>query len=145
VITTFLLPDSTLKLRPRRLDLRPGTRSVSNTFTMGEWEPDLEATTDENWNSWNNALLWIIPAKVEGVWESGRDVLTLIQEYQKVSGTLATQGNTLELDEGRLNGEVFTFKVNGREYTAKVNGNTMTGTFTDPAKGVMADWSAKKR
>jgi len=145
VITMFLLPDINLKLRPRLLDLRPGTRIVSNTFTMGEWEPDLEATTDENWNSWNNALLWIIPAKVEGVWESGRDVLTLIQEYQKVSGTLATQGNTLELDEGRLNGEVFTFKVNGREYTAKVNGNTMTGTFTDPAKGVMADWSAKKR
>jgi len=145
VITMFLLPDINLKLRPRLLDLRPGTRIVSNTFTMGEWEPDLEATTDENWNSWNNALLWIIPAKVEGVWESGRDVLTLIQEYQKVNGTLATQGNTLELSEGRLNGEVFTFKVSGREYTAKVNGNTMTGTFTDPAKGVMADWSAKKR
>jgi len=145
VITMFLLPDINLRLRPRLLDLRPGTRIVSNTFTMGEWEPDLEATTDENWNSWNNALLWIIPAKVEGVWESGRDVLTLIQEYQKVNGTLATQGNTLELSEGRLNGEVFTFKVSGREYTAKVNGNTMTGTFTDPAKGVMADWSAKKR
>lgn len=145
VITMFLLPDINLKLRPRLLDLKPGTRIVSNTFTMGEWEPDLEVTTEENWNSWNNALLWIIPAKVEGVWDSGQGVFTFIQEYQKVSGTLAYQGRTTEISQGLLKGEVFTFSVNGREYTAKVSGSTMTGTFSDPAKGVKADWSAKKR
>ncbi|HET8563525.1 MAG TPA: class I SAM-dependent methyltransferase, partial [Candidatus Binatia bacterium] len=37
VITMFLLPDINLKLRPKILDLKPGTRIVSNTFTMGEW------------------------------------------------------------------------------------------------------------
>ena len=38
VITMFLLPDINLRLRPQILDLAPGTRIVSNTFTMGDWE-----------------------------------------------------------------------------------------------------------
>ena len=65
VITMFLLPEINLKLRPKLLDLKPGTRIVSNTFTMGEWEADQEVTTEENWNSWNTGYLWIIPARVE--------------------------------------------------------------------------------
>ncbi|HET7394413.1 MAG TPA: class I SAM-dependent methyltransferase, partial [Candidatus Binatia bacterium] len=40
VITMFLLPDINLKLRPKLLNLRPGTRIVSNSFTMGEWQAD---------------------------------------------------------------------------------------------------------
>src|SRR3954468_15604024 len=40
VITMFLLPDINLKLRPKLLGLKPGTRIVSNTFTMGDWEAD---------------------------------------------------------------------------------------------------------
>ncbi|MCX7137510.1 MAG: class I SAM-dependent methyltransferase, partial [Proteobacteria bacterium] len=47
VITLFLLPDINLKLRPKILDLKPGTRIVSNTFTMGEWKDDETATVDE--------------------------------------------------------------------------------------------------
>src|SRR5688572_22941785 len=37
VITMFLLPEINLKLRPKILGLKPGTRIVSNTFTMGDW------------------------------------------------------------------------------------------------------------
>src|SRR5918999_4938909 len=44
VITMFLLPDINLKLRPKILDLKPGTRIVSNSFTMGEWEADEDGT-----------------------------------------------------------------------------------------------------
>src|SRR6266702_3620430 len=40
VITLFLLPDPNIKLRPTILTLKPGTRVVSNTFRMGDWEPD---------------------------------------------------------------------------------------------------------
>ena len=29
-----------LQLRPTLLDMKPGTRVVSNTFDMGDWEPD---------------------------------------------------------------------------------------------------------
>src|SRR3972149_1420234 len=37
VITMFLLPDINLKLRPKILALKPGTRIVSNSFNMGDW------------------------------------------------------------------------------------------------------------
>src|SRR5512134_3243952 len=40
VITLFLLPQLNLKLRPTILNMRPGTRIVSNTFTMEDWTPD---------------------------------------------------------------------------------------------------------
>ena len=40
VITMFLLPQINMKLRPTILDLKPGTRIVSNTFTMEDWEAD---------------------------------------------------------------------------------------------------------
>ena len=65
VITMFLLPNINLKLRPRLLDLKPGTRIVSNTFSMSDWEPDHEVAievsypenkysdrTTDNWNDW---------------------------------------------------------------------------------------------
>ena len=65
VITMFLLPSINLKLRPKILDLKPGTRIVSNTFTMEDWEADETATVTDGCTSWCTALLWIVPAKVE--------------------------------------------------------------------------------
>ena len=55
VITLFLLPDINLKLRPKLLDLKPGTRIASNTFTMGDWEPDAQSTSSDC-TSWCTAL-----------------------------------------------------------------------------------------
>ena len=40
VITMFLLPSINMKLRPTILNMKPGTRIVSNTFTMEDWQPD---------------------------------------------------------------------------------------------------------
>src|SRR5688572_12808166 len=77
VITMFLLPDINLKLRPKILDLKPGTRIASNTFTMGEWEADETAQlTGDECQSWCTALLWIVPAKVEGTWKMPQGQLT---------------------------------------------------------------------
>src|SRR6185503_7003317 len=60
VITMFLLPDINLKLRPKILNLKPGTRVVSNTFTMGEFFFNETATTEKDCDgSWCNALFWI--------------------------------------------------------------------------------------
>ncbi len=98
----FLLPEINLKLRPRLLELKPGTRIVSNTFTMGEWEADREVTTDDNWNSWNTALLWIIPAKVEGTWKMGQDELVINQEFQMIYGKLNHGGKSSTITDGRL-------------------------------------------
>ena len=69
VITMFLLPGINIRLRPKLLDLRPGTRIVSNSFTMGEWAADEEGTVKNGCASYCTALLWIVPAKVEGTWE----------------------------------------------------------------------------
>ena len=66
VITLFLLPKLNLKLRPTLLDLAPGTRIVSNSFTMDDWQPDETATVTEGCTSWCTALFWVVPAKVEG-------------------------------------------------------------------------------
>ena len=68
VITMFLLPDINLKLRPKILNLKPGTRIVSNTFTMEDWMAD-ETERVEGCTSWCTALFWIVPAKVAGTWK----------------------------------------------------------------------------
>ena len=69
VITMFLLPSINVKLRPKILDLKPGTRIVSNSFDMEEWKPD-ETATVEGCNNWCTAHLWIVPAKVGGIVET---------------------------------------------------------------------------
>ena len=141
VITMFLLPDINLRLRPRLLDLRPGTRIVSNTFTMGEWEPDYEEMKEGNWDSWYTALMWIIPAKVEGLWNIGSGVLTLYQEFQMVYGTLKTGENISNITEGRLKGNEITFSANGATYTGRVTGKrNMSGTVI--SKAGKSNWSA---
>ena len=122
VITLFLLPDINRRLRPKLLDLAPGTRIVSNTFEMGDWEPDAKARS-EPCTTWCEALLWIIPAKVAGTWQLASDPLVLAQRYQIVEGTLAG----VPISGGRLTGADLTFTANGRAYTAKVAGDTMTG------------------
>ena len=90
VITMFLLPDINMRLRPKLLDLKPGTRIVSNTFTMEDWQFDDKAEISDENTRWNTAFLWIIPAKVEGKWKLTEGELTLKQEFQMISGTLTT-------------------------------------------------------
>ncbi|HYA30368.1 MAG TPA: class I SAM-dependent methyltransferase, partial [Acidobacteriota bacterium] len=62
VITMFLLPDINLKLRPKILTLKPGTRIVSNSFTMGDWSADDTVNVKDNCISYCTAYLWIVPA-----------------------------------------------------------------------------------
>jgi precorrin-6B methylase 2 len=127
VITMFLLPEINLKLRPKILALKPGTRIVSNTFTMGEWAADETATlgSDAGCNaSWCTALLWIVPARVAGTHKLPQGELTLGQEFQMLSGTLSTNGKTLTL-EGKVHGDEVVFTAGGREYRGKMNGKRL--------------------
>ena len=137
VITMFLLPDINLKLRPKILDLRPGTRIVSNSFTMGEWEEDQSERVTENCTSWCTALLWIVPAKVEGQWTIGNETLTLNQSFQMLSGALGTTAIT-----GKMNGEEISFVAGNRTFSGRVSGSSMTGTITGGAGGT---FTATKR
>jgi SAM-dependent methyltransferase len=125
VITMFLLSSINLRLRPELLELRPGTRIVSNTFRMADWEPD-EVGRIDNCTSWCEALLWIVPAKVDGTWQVGNQRLALTQEFQRVRGTLGTA----EISEGRMNGAEISFSVGAARYSGRVDGNTISGTIT---------------
>ena len=143
VITMFLLPDINLKLRPKILDLKPGTRIVSNTFTMGEWQDDETATASEkeDCSYYCTAHLWIVPAKVEGTWQMPQGELALKQTFQMVSGTLKTGGNTMAISNGRLRGEQLSFAAGGSQYTGRVNGNTIEGSVKGGSPG---SWSARR-
>jgi hypothetical protein len=122
VVTLFLLPSLNMKLRPTILNMRPGTRVVSNTFTMEDWTPDETATVGGDCTSWCTAHLWIVPAKVEGTWDvPGRGAMTLYQSFQMVSGSLGTN----QIAQGRLRGDQITFTVGGTTYTGTVSGNQM--------------------
>jgi hypothetical protein len=125
VITMFLLPDINLKLRPKILNLKPGTRIVSNSFDMGEWKPDETVNAGEGCNNWCTAYLWIVPAKVEGAWKLPQGELALKQTFQMVSGTLKNGANTAQITNGKLNGDQISFTAGGTQYTGHVNGNTM--------------------
>jgi precorrin-6B methylase 2 len=127
VITMFLLPEINLKLRPKILALKPGTRIVSNTFTMGDWQADDTAELSAGGgceNSWCTALLWIVPAKVAGTYKVPQGEVTLKQQYQMLSGTMRTQGKTFQL-RGKVSGEEVVFKAGGKEYRGRMNGNQL--------------------
>ncbi len=141
VVTMFLLPSINLKLRPKILDLKPGTRIVSNTFTMEDWTPDDTQTVD-NCESWCTALLWIVPAKVEGTWRLPQGELTLTQQFQMVSGTLTSGGTSVPVSEGRLAGDQIAFSAGSARYAGRVTGNAMEGSVSSGNGG--ASWKAVK-
>src|SRR5499425_1907910 len=127
VVTMFLLADINLKLRPRILNLAPGTRVVSNNFTMGAWSADQIVTAEDDCTLYCVAYFWIVPAKVEGVWQLGGRELTLIQTFQMISGTLKSGGDTLQVVDGRLEGNRITFTAGNDEYVGRVDGDAMDG------------------
>jgi hypothetical protein len=129
VITMFLLPDINLRLRPKILDMKPGTRIVSNTFDMGDWTPDEIANSVDGCTSYCKANFWIVPAKVAGTWKLPQGELKLEQKYQMLTGTLKTGTNTAQISNGKMTGDQISFTVNGVQYTGKVNGNAMEGTW----------------
>jgi hypothetical protein len=126
VITLFLQPDLNVKLRPKLLDLRPGTRIVSNTFGMGDWEPDQTAVVSTakecGQDIWCTGLLWIVPAKVAGMHQTALGKLTLMQHYQMLSGTLHTASGQVLSVAGKVRGEDVTFTAGGRSYRGRLNG-----------------------
>src|SRR5258706_2861574 len=127
VITMFLLPSINLKLRPKILDLKPGTRIVSNSFDMAEWKAD-QTENVAGCTNWCTAHLWIVPAKVDGSWKLPQGELTIKQTFQMISGTIKN-GTTASPIHGKLNGEQISFTCGSTQYTGRVNGDSMEGTL----------------
>jgi len=148
VVTMYLLPGLNLKLRPKLLEMKPGTRIVSHQFSMDDWQAD-EMTNLEG----RRAYLWIVPAQVHGAWriQSGGDTfdLTLEQRYQMIDGNVRLGAINAGLREPRLQGDRigFAFVDNAgvrREFSGRVNGNAMAGTVKSDA-AAEAQWTAARR
>ena len=142
VITMFLLESINLKLRPQILNLKPGTRVVSNSFTMGEWKADQTFDVDDrkNCSDYSTAYFWIVPAKVEGTWNLPQGQLTLKQSFQTFSGTLKSNTNLLPVTNGKLSGDLINFSVGNVKYSGRVSGSTMQGTYE--SGGSTTKWNA---
>src|SRR5689334_1908748 len=141
VLALFLLTSNLLQLRPKFLELRPGSRIVSNTFYIEEWPPDQTVSIDDC-ASWCTAILYIVPAKVAGTWKLSQGELQLTQSYQNVTGTLVSGGQSTQVT-GKLRGDDITFTAGPREFTGKVASGSMEGTVKS-GTGAPSAWSAKK-
>jgi hypothetical protein len=148
VITLYLLPALNMKLRPQLLSMRPGTRVVSHSFSMEDWEADEISTVDGR-----RAYFWVVPANVMGTWNldaaGQKHELALEQTFQKVSGTVAFGMLHAGLRDVRLRGTNISFayvdqKGMRRDFTGRVNGARMEGSFRDE-KGASGNWSAAKK
>ncbi len=128
VLALFLLPAHLSRLGPAFLNLKPGTRIVSNTYEIGNgWEPD-ESLRAEPCLSWCILSLYVVPARAGGTWQmpSG-DLLQLEQSFQKLSGRMVIEGLSVSIDNGRLRGEEISFTINKTEYKGRIKGDTMEG------------------
>jgi 2-polyprenyl-3-methyl-5-hydroxy-6-metoxy-1,4-benzoquinol methylase len=140
VVTLYLMPHLNIKLRPILLKMKPGTRVVSNTFNMGDWEPD-ETVLDQHWR----AHFWVVPAQIEGAWvmkgmEGGPLRLNISQSYQNIGGTLTRGGQTLDLLGAKLRGDEVKFQYitpdrKVHAFSGRLEGRRLTGT-------VVADYSS---
>jgi SAM-dependent methyltransferase len=143
VVTMFLLPGLNLKLRPTILNMKPGTRVVSNSFDMGDWEADLTVRASTDCTGYCKAFLWVVPARVEGTWQLGESQLSLQQRYQYFTGKLTTGNVIAPITDGRLDADRIDFTAGGRRYTGRVKGDTMEG--TSAAGGTEAKWTATRK
>lgn len=142
VISLFLLPNLNVKLRPIILDMAPGTRVVSNSFDMSEWQADEKVRVDDtDCTTYCRGFKWVVPAKAEGDWElDNGGTLSLTQTFQMLDGTLESDGTAATISDARLNGVDITFKADDTTYTGKVDGDTMKGQSDSGDT-----WSATKR
>ena len=167
VITMYLLPRVNLELRPKILELKPGTRIVSHDFSMGEWKPDVHEELEASdkyagQGGRSDIYLWFVPAKAAGTWRSEMQVrgkarpyeFTLQQEFQSVAGSVRVGGRTAKIDNAKLVGDQltlqFTAAIDGmpirHHITGTIEGATIAGTAElDGAKlQSRMDWTATR-
>jgi precorrin-6B methylase 2 len=131
VLALFLLPTNLERLMPKFLALPPGTRIVANTFGLSGWTAEATTNLPDGCVSWCEAMLYIVPARVQGTWSLGSDTLDLQQDVQKLSGTLTANGQATQLENGAIKGEAVTFAVAGKTYEGRVKGDAFEGVVKD--------------
>jgi precorrin-6B methylase 2 len=136
VLALFLLPANLKRLAPKFLELPPGTRIVSNTYRIEGWDEELMSELGGECASWCTAILYLVPAKVAGVWRLPAGELYLTQDVQRISGTLIEPGGRKASVIGRLSGDRIRFVVAGAgEYSGRVRGAQISGEATGSYSG----------
>ena len=138
VVTLYLLEELNLQLRPTLLAMKPGTRILSNTFSMGDWEPDQVIRVAKG-----TGYFWTVPAMAKGVWSisglegSGLATLKLDQVFQRVGGTIQQNGKQQNLLGARMDGFDLHFSFVSsdgqlKSVIARVEGNSIKGEVIGP-------------
>jgi hypothetical protein len=147
IITMYLLPGLNLKLRPKILEMKPGTRVVSHQFNMDDWPPDEVSNLDGR-----RAYFWLVPAKVQGMWriQVGAEAYEMVleQRYQAFEGSIRVGSVLAGLRDPRLQADRISFAFIDntgvrRDFTGRVNGSAMEGTVK-PENGPEARWTAAR-
>lgn len=141
VLTLFLLPDMNLRLRPQFLAMPPGTRIVANYFGIGDWSSDeaVRIPESEKCRDYCVAYLWIVPARVEGTWQTPQGELTLTQGHQYFKGTLGAA----QVTQGRVRGDTLNFSVDGMSYRGRIRGDVIEGMAGEGKAAVR--WTATRK
>lgn len=167
VITMYLLPRVNLALRPKLLELKPGTRLVSHDFDMGDWKADEQArmTAEDKFSGAggeSDIYLWIVPARADGNWRLRLPVagkaqvyeLALEQKYQQLAGGVRVNGRAAKIENAKLRGDeigfAFTAEVNGasirHEFSGRVTGGQMVGqaALSGSRLASRVEWTAER-
>lgn len=143
VISMYLFPEINLRLRPRLLELKPGTRIVSHAFHMDEWTPERHDVVEGR-----DIFLWTIPARVQGLWRLSSPnapdfVLRIWQQFDRAQATAITMDeHSIPATEMQIKGTEIRFTLNTtsglRTFVGKVDGDRMSGSTAGVA------WSAQR-
>jgi methyltransferase family protein len=149
VVSSYLLPEMNLKLRPKILALKPGTRVVAHDYHMGDWYPDEQKDIvvpekKVGTPGVSYIYLWVVPALVAGKWQGqisagGKDVpveLALEQLFQILDGSVRIGSQSIALRGRVSNGDQIEFSTppkgspgNERyEFRGRIAGDTIEGT-----------------
>ncbi len=124
VLTLYLGNNLNLKLKPKILKMKPGTRVVSNTFHMESWIPDQQIKISNG----EVAYLWVVPANIDGVWRfaglPGAETvqLQIVQKKQFFDGILEQiNQRAIHFEDGRIRGNhiEFEFMHKSKKYAFK--------------------------
>jgi len=167
VITMYLLPRVNVDLRPKLLELAPGTRLVSHDFDMGDWKADTHVTVDVK-NKYGGApgtsdiFYWVVPARAAGTWQWQTTVagkpqayeVRLEQKYQVITGSVWVGARPITVQGARLRGAEIQFSfnadVNGspikHEFSGKIGGEQIVGTaiLSGPRIQSQVEWNARR-
>jgi hypothetical protein len=167
VLTSYLLPQVNMELRPRLFaELKPGTRVVTHEFDFGNWKPDAHrrvAVPDKRYGPpYSDVYLWIVPANVAGTWRwrapagvEGVDCeVKLDQTFQSLRGSAHVAGRPARVESAAISGEhvalALVLEIDGRqvrqELNGRVEGDAIRGRVRTTGQGdsVETEWVATR-